>query len=138
MYQKLWASWNDQIGAQTSPTKRMLDQWWKAIENLETNTESTNKNHWQKNMVRLVLQNKQNYILKSHKFAVNTTKRKTINNKMMILSKNYELSLHDLQKTIQKLVRNKHRKNISQSQAQRFTLTNRWICIKDQKYHGKL
>ena len=57
---------------QTSPTKKNAWSVRKAIENLETNTESTNKNHWQKNMVRLVIQNKQNYILKSHKFASST------------------------------------------------------------------
>ena len=41
-------------------------------ENLEINTESTNQVTDKKNMVKLVLQNKQICILKSHKFASNT------------------------------------------------------------------
>ena len=38
-----WSNWC----FETSSTKKMLDQWRKAIENVETNTESTNQSHWQ-------------------------------------------------------------------------------------------
>ena len=56
--------------SKTSPIKtKMVDRLREAIENLEANTESTNQNHWQKDMMKLVLQNKRICVWKSHKFA---------------------------------------------------------------------
>ena len=47
---KIMTILNDQIGILNyhQQKKKMLDDGWKAIENLETNTESTNQNHWPK------------------------------------------------------------------------------------------
>ena len=68
---KLWASCNDQIGAPKNHQKN------NALSEAKSNGKLRNQ-HWKykpksltdkKNMVKLVLQNKQIYILKSHKFA---------------------------------------------------------------------
>ena len=48
--------------AKTSPTKKNAWSIRKTIENLETNTESTNQNHWQKKLVKLVLQCKYDFV----------------------------------------------------------------------------